>query len=197
MSEARESAVNDPVEKRIGRYTILREIASGGMATVFLARLDDAGVSRTVAIKRLHPHLSNETEFVQLLKLRRLDAPAPDALAALDDEALHALCRRLHAGTVVVTLGAHGAFVSHAPDSLRGDAQPHYRSAPERVQAVDTTGAGDAFSGALAAALANAPEPPFADAVRSAGRVAALSTERRGAALAIPRQNDVAQRFGV
>lgn len=139
----------------------------------------------------------NETEFVQLLKLRRLDAPAPDALAALDDEALHALCRGVHAGTVVVTLGAHGAFVSHATDALRGDAQPHYRSAPERVQAVDTTGAGDAFSGALAAALANAPEAPFAEAVRAAGRVAALSTERRGAALAIPRQDEVARRFGV
>lgn len=138
----------------------------------------------------------NETEFVQLLKLRALDAPAPDALAALDDQALHALCRGLHAGTVVVTLGAHGAFVSHAPDSLRGDAQPHYRSASERVQPVDTTGAGDAFSGALAAALANAPEAPFAEAVRAAGRVAALSTERRGAALAIPRQNEVMQRFG-
>jgi serine/threonine-protein kinase len=66
VSEARESAVNDPVEKRIGRYTILREIASGGMATVFLARLDDAGVSRTVAIKRLHPHLATEEEFVSM-----------------------------------------------------------------------------------------------------------------------------------
>jgi ribokinase len=139
----------------------------------------------------------NETEFVQLLELRGLDAPAADALAALEDAALHALCRALHAGTVVVTLGGHGAFVSHATATLRGDAQPHYRSAPERVQPIDTTGAGDAFSGALAAALANAPDAPFAEAVRAAGRVAALSTERRGAALAIPRQNEVVQRFGV
>lgn len=138
----------------------------------------------------------NETEFVQLLKLRGLEAPAADALATLGDEALHALCRALHAGTVVITLGGHGAFVSHAADTLRGDAQPHYRSAPERVQPIDTTGAGDAFSGALAAALANAPDAPFAEAVRAAGRVAALSTERRGAALAIPHQNEVVQRFG-
>lgn len=139
----------------------------------------------------------NETEFVQLLKLRGLDAPAADALSALEDAALHALCRALHVGTVVVTLGGHGAFVSHATATLRGDAQPHYRSAPERVQPIDTTGAGDAFSGALAAALANAPDAPFAEAVRAAGRVAALSTERRGAALAIPRQNEVVQRFEV
>ncbi|SDD90106.1 ribokinase [Aquimonas voraii] len=138
----------------------------------------------------------NETEFVQLLKLRGIEAPAAEALAACGDEALHALCRALPAGTVVVTLGGHGAFVSHAAEALHGDAHPYYRSAPERVQPVDTTGAGDAFSGALAAALASAPEAPFAKAVHAAGQVAALSTERRGAALAIPRQNEVVERFG-
>lgn len=138
----------------------------------------------------------NETEFVQLLRLRGLDAPTAEALAGLDDAALHALCRALHAGSVLVTLGAQGAFVSHPSNALRGDPADHYRSAPEQVQAIDTTGAGDAFSGALAAALAHAPDAPLADAVRAAGRVAALSTERRGAALAIPRQNEVAQRFG-
>ncbi|MFN7784598.1 MAG: ribokinase [Lysobacterales bacterium] len=138
----------------------------------------------------------NETEFVQLLKLRGLDAPAADTLAGLSAETLHALCRALHAGTVVLTLGAQGAFVSHADAQPRGDGAKHYRAAPEQVEAIDTTGAGDAFSGALAAALASAPEAPFAEAVRAAGRVAALSTERRGAALAIPRLHEVAQRFG-
>jgi ribokinase len=139
----------------------------------------------------------NETEFVQLLNLRGLDAPPADALADLNDAELHALCRQLHVGSVVITLGARGAFVSHVGSLLRSDATSHYRSAPERVQAVDTTGAGDAFSGALAAAMAGAPDAPFADAVRQAGRVAALSTERHGAALAIPRQDEVERRFKV
>lgn len=138
----------------------------------------------------------NETEFVQLLRLRGFDAPAAETLASLHADALHALCRALHAGTVVVTLGAQGAFVSHADSQRRGDAAAHYRAAPEHVQAIDTTGAGDAFSGALAAALARAPAAPFADAVLTAGRVAALSTERRGAALAVPRQSEVETRFG-
>jgi len=137
----------------------------------------------------------NESEFVQLLKLRGIQAPAAEALAWLDEDAFHALCRRLHRGSVAVTLGAQGAFVSHAPEQLRGDAKGRYRCPPERVDAIDTTGAGDAFSGALAAALARAPDAPFADSVRAAGRVAALSTERRGAALAIPRTAEVAQRF--
>ena len=51
---------------RVGRYTILREIASGGMATVFLARREDGGGARNVAIKRLHPHLATEEEFVTM-----------------------------------------------------------------------------------------------------------------------------------
>ena len=70
----------------------------------------------------------NETEFAALLA-RHCDATVdPDAVVSLDDAALHALCRRLlpH-GTVVVTLGAAGVFVSHADDALRGDAVPAYR----------------------------------------------------------------------
>ena len=48
-----------------------------------------------------------------------------------------------------------------------------------RVEAVDTTGAGDAFNGALAAALAGGA--PLADAVREAVAVAAESVRRPGA----------------
>lgn len=52
----------------IGRYVLLEELASGGMATVYIGRLvGPAGFSRTVAIKRLHPHLSKDPEFVAML----------------------------------------------------------------------------------------------------------------------------------
>ncbi len=48
-----------------GRYALRSEIASGGMATVHLGRLlGSAGFTRTVAIKRLHPHLARDTAFV-------------------------------------------------------------------------------------------------------------------------------------
>jgi eukaryotic-like serine/threonine-protein kinase len=54
-------------DPRLDRYELIGEIASGGMATVFLARLAGVGgFQRFVAIKRLHPHLSNETEFVEM-----------------------------------------------------------------------------------------------------------------------------------
>ncbi len=53
--------------QHIDRYELVAEIASGGMATVFLARLSGVGgFQRFVAIKRLHPHLAQEEEFVQM-----------------------------------------------------------------------------------------------------------------------------------
>ncbi|HVY49827.1 MAG TPA: serine/threonine-protein kinase, partial [Minicystis sp.] len=53
--------------RRLDRYELIGEIASGGMATVFLARLAGVGgFQRFVAIKRLHPHLAEEQEFVEM-----------------------------------------------------------------------------------------------------------------------------------
>jgi len=51
----------------LDRYQVVGEIASGGMATVYLARLPGVGgFRRLVAIKQLHPHLANEQEFVEM-----------------------------------------------------------------------------------------------------------------------------------
>src|SRR5450432_2617929 len=51
----------------VGRYAIHAEIASGGMASVHYGRLlGPVGFSRTVAIKRLHPHFSRDPEFVAM-----------------------------------------------------------------------------------------------------------------------------------
>jgi serine/threonine-protein kinase len=52
----------------IGRYAMFDEIASGGMATVYLGRfMGPAGFARTVAIKRLHPQYAKDPEFVTML----------------------------------------------------------------------------------------------------------------------------------
>ena len=51
---------------RLGRYALYGAIASGGMATVHLGRmLGGGGFKRTVAIKRLHPHIALDPEFNQ------------------------------------------------------------------------------------------------------------------------------------
>ncbi|MCH8103456.1 MAG: protein kinase, partial [Chloroflexi bacterium] len=50
-------------EERIGRYQIIERIASGGQATVYRALDLDSG--KTIALKVLHPHLVEETDFVE------------------------------------------------------------------------------------------------------------------------------------
>lgn len=139
----------------------------------------------------------NETEFAALCARHLEASPEADGLPMLPDADLHALCRRLlpH-GTAVVTLGAHGCFISHADAPRRGDAHDAYRLPAERVDAIDTTGAGDAFNGALAASLATRGIDCFESHVRFASRYAALSVERPGAALAMPRRQEVLDRFG-
>lgn len=138
----------------------------------------------------------NETEFAALIGRHVGERIDPDDVGSLDQSRLHALCRQLgHDSTVIITLGASGCFVSHPDNRLRGDTTANYRVSAETVRVVDTTGAGDAFNGALAASLANQSQLPFNAHVRFASRYAGLSTEREGAALAMPTAADVAARF--
>ncbi|MEB2312121.1 MAG: protein kinase [Sorangiineae bacterium] len=67
MVAARLLDVGAEGRQRVDRYELIAEIASGGMATVYLARLlGVGGFQRFVAIKRLHPHLAGENEFVEM-----------------------------------------------------------------------------------------------------------------------------------
>jgi serine/threonine-protein kinase len=63
-------ATTTPTAPRtVGRYSILGEVASGGMATVYLGRMDGpAGFSLIVAIKRLHALMAAEPEFTEMLR---------------------------------------------------------------------------------------------------------------------------------
>lgn len=138
----------------------------------------------------------NETEFAFLLAHLHGQQVAP-RYWDLSDELLHQLCRKLDVPTVVLTLGAEGCFVSHADARRRRDGDRWYRLAPEKVKAIDTTGAGDAFSGGLAAGLILFHyEQPFRRAVEHANRVAAMSTEIVGTAPAMPTRAQVEARFG-
>ena len=76
----------------IGRYALYDAIASGGMATVHLGRLlGPVGFSRTVAIKRSHPEIATDPEFVSMfLDEARLAARIrhPNVVSTLDVVAL-------------------------------------------------------------------------------------------------------------
>jgi ribokinase len=101
------------------------------------------------------------------------------ALSGVDDPA--AAGRALAARTgapVVVTLGADGALLVH------GDAVDAF--AAPAVAAVDTTGAGDALCGVLAAELARGA--PLAAALGEAVGAASASTGVPGARAGMPRR---------
>jgi ribokinase len=83
--------------------------------------------------------------------------------------------------SAVITLGENGAVVSDGKST-------NHLPAPD-VDAVDTTGAGDAFVGALAAKLAQ--ETPLNDAVAYAVRAGAAAVTKKGAQGALPTPESV------
>ncbi len=109
-----------------------------------------------------------------LLAAAPLLTPNAGELAALADGSIddgaEALARRSGA-PVIVTVGRDGALLRTDSGVTRVPAPP--------VRALDTTGAGDAFNGALAAALAQGYE--LGPAVRRAVAGASASVRARGA----------------
>lgn len=116
------------------------------------------------------------------------DMPGADSPAVAWQDALEEFARHgLH--KVLLTLGAAGSVVL---DSTNPDA-PVVRIAPTLVDAVDTTGAGDAFTGAVAARLAAGDT--LVQAARFASVAAALAATRKGTQTAYPTSAEVAARL--
>jgi ribokinase len=85
------------------------------------------------------------------------------------------------AGSIVLTLGERGCLVVEGETAVE--------LTVEQVHAVDTTGAGDAFVGALATFLA--AELPLADAADRANAIAARSVQSRGTQTSFPGAADL------
>ena len=79
---------------------------------------------------------------------------------------------------IIITLGKKGIFFANKDEKYFVDALKL------KDKVVDTTGAGDAFNGAFAVALAN--ELKYKDALIFANKVAGISTTRLGAASSMP-----------
>lgn len=119
----------------------------------------DLDVSRIASVRFLVP---NETELALLTGM------PVEGEAEVESAARSLIARGI--GTVIVTMGARGALL------VEGDRSE--RIAPARVEAVDTTGAGDAFIGAFAHFFTGGL--PVAEALREAALYAADSITRRG-----------------
>lgn len=54
-------------DERIGRYRLVRKLASGGMATLYLATVEGPDrFVRALALKRIHSHLADDPDFIEM-----------------------------------------------------------------------------------------------------------------------------------
>jgi ribokinase len=123
-------------------------------------------------------------EVVDFLTPNETEAQLISGVAASGvEQAEQAARQMLNAGTktVIVTLGGQGALI------VSGEQVQHV--AGRKVEVVDTTGAGDAFNGALAVAVAEGKD--LAAAVEFANCAAALQVTKVGTAPAMPYRDEV------
>ncbi|MFW8745912.1 PfkB family carbohydrate kinase, partial [Mesorhizobium japonicum] len=108
-------------------------------------------------------------------------------LAGLDDpeEAARALSRR--AATVVMTRGSDGALIARGGEVVA-------EVPARRVEPVDTTAAGDTFTGVLVARLAAGDE--LRQAAWAASVAASIAVTRPGASSSMPAWNEVRALLG-
>jgi ribokinase len=127
------------------------------------------------AIKRADPLVVNEHEAA--LVLAQVE---PGSVIPTDDAELVDRLREWGVASVVLTRGAKGAICADR-DGTHSVASP-------TVVAVDSSGAGDAFVGALSAQLAAGAT--LLDAVRLAVRVGAFAVQGRGTQTSYPSADD-------
>ena len=168
-SESIEAAHVLVAQMEIPPEVVLRavEVAAGSGTRALVNLAPPFEVPRAL-LEKLDPLVVNEHEAAFLLG-ERVEGV---------DGALDAAPRLLSLGpaSVVVTLGEDGAVFS-------GSEAAKHLPAP-KVEVVDTTGAGDAFVGALAARLAD--DAPLENAVAYAVRAGAAAVTEAGAQGALP-----------
>lgn len=143
-----------------------------------LTVLNPAPVEDVAAVRKLLP-------LVDLLTPNELELAALAGMTVDSLESAAAAARIVQsqgARQVLVTLGAAGSV-------LVGETGEAHLFPAFPVTPVDTTAAGDCFSGSLAAALAEGQI--ILDAVRFASAAAAISATRRGAQPSVPRRKEI------
>jgi len=133
-------------------------------------------------VLNLAPAAPLETDALQAVDVLVVNAVEAEWLAGSIGCAADATgLRRFLGVTVVRTLGEHGAEAAHPGGLLRVPAHP--------VTAIDTTGAGDCFTGVLAAALDRGTS--LAPALARAAAAAALCCTRAGSQATMPHTAEI------
>ena len=167
-----------PLETPMETIELAAQIAKERHARVILNPAPARDLDKEL-LRKIDVLIPNESETERLTG-RKIQS-AEDALDA------GAMLLGQGVGSVVLTLGEKGALI------LEGDpAAPTSQLVPAfRVQAVDTTAAGDGFVGALATGLGEGLS--LEAAARFASAAAAISVTRPGAQPSLPYRNEVDQ----
>ena len=97
------------------------------------------------------------------------------------EEIIEAMHARFPRSNIVLTLGKDGCIFKNSSETLRHPIFP--------VKAVDTTAAGDTFTGFFLASVAGGK--PIADALRIASRASSIAVSRMGASASVPTLEEV------
>lgn len=101
-----------------------------------------------------------------------------------DMDSIVKACKRLHdkgVGTVILTRGSRGSFIYRDGEGVEVPSR--------KVKAVDTTGAGDTFCGALCVALSEGKS--VGESVAFATAASALTVQKMGAQASLPFRNEI------
>ncbi len=159
-----------------------------------------------VDFRKLDWILVNEVEAAQIARSEAADPkttqnPRTDAanpktaqIAPADTADPEAVFHIIHGmypkASVLITLGREGSMAFQVTES---GVETH-RQPAVRVQAVDTTAAGDTFTGYFISGLMR--NQPLADCMRDAGMASAIAVTRPGAAESIPMRAEVEDAYG-
>ncbi|WP_101297827.1 carbohydrate kinase family protein [Halegenticoccus soli] len=113
------------------------------------------------------------------------EGDAPDLARAVCEHGPH---------TALVTLGGEGSYAYATADAPWAAGETETTHGGYDVEPVDTTGAGDAFTAGVVAALSEGK--PLADALAFGNAVAALTTTAAGAMTALPTRDEVREFVG-
>jgi len=151
----------------------LKRAKEAGLLTI-LNPAPASGALPSEMLKYVDVITPNESEASRLTGIDVCDKASAERAARI--------LRQQGIKNVVVTLGSQGCLL--VDDLDRTKAFPAFH-----VNAVDTTGAGDAFNGVLASALADGL--PWDQAIRWAMCAAAISVTRPGAQSSLPERHEV------
>lgn len=110
-------------------------------------------------------------------------------MVGVDTKHAHLVAQRLKdlgCKNVIITMGSQGAFVSDEDGNS-------YKQEPMKIKCIDSTGAGDTFSGALAASMARGLD--MRESVKLATAASALCVNRQGVVVSIPTLSETLEYF--